>query len=173
EATAEGGVLPICLAEIDSCRPFFIGLLGERYGYVPATIDPLLVESLPWLDTTVGASVTELEIMHGVLNNPAMAGRAYFYLRDPASRADRSSESEEARTRVTALKARIREAGCPVRENYRDASELADMVPADLMAALDVSFPGSVAPSPEEAEALARRRFVASHAAYFAGREAT
>src|SRR5262245_57520875 len=39
EDTAEGRVLPICLAEIDSCRPFFIGLLGERYGYVPATID--------------------------------------------------------------------------------------------------------------------------------------
>ena len=27
-----GEVLPICLAEIDRARPFFVGLLGERYG---------------------------------------------------------------------------------------------------------------------------------------------
>jgi len=33
EAEAEQGkVLPICLAEIDRARPFFMGLLGERYG---------------------------------------------------------------------------------------------------------------------------------------------
>ena len=30
-----------------------------------------------------GKSVTELEILHGVLNNPKMAGRAFFYFRDP------------------------------------------------------------------------------------------
>jgi len=27
--------------------------------------------------------VTELEILHGVLRNPQMAGHAYFYFRDP------------------------------------------------------------------------------------------
>jgi hypothetical protein len=35
EQAERGEVLPICLAEIDRCRPFFIGLLGERYGWVP------------------------------------------------------------------------------------------------------------------------------------------
>ena len=37
EAKAEGKVLPLCLAEIEHCRPYFIGLLGERYGspYLP------------------------------------------------------------------------------------------------------------------------------------------
>jgi hypothetical protein len=33
--TMEGRVLPTCLAEIDRCRPYFIGILGERYGWVP------------------------------------------------------------------------------------------------------------------------------------------
>jgi preprotein translocase subunit SecA/nephrocystin-3 len=32
EQKAEGQVLPICLTQIGRCRPFFIGLLGERYG---------------------------------------------------------------------------------------------------------------------------------------------
>ena len=28
-----GEVLPICLAEIDRARPYFIGMLGDRYGW--------------------------------------------------------------------------------------------------------------------------------------------
>jgi len=32
EQKAEGQILPICLDEIHRCRPYFIGLLGERHG---------------------------------------------------------------------------------------------------------------------------------------------
>lgn len=28
-------VLDLCLQQIDECRPFFIGILGDRYGWVP------------------------------------------------------------------------------------------------------------------------------------------
>ncbi|HEU4888099.1 MAG TPA: DUF4062 domain-containing protein, partial [Thermoanaerobaculia bacterium] len=36
EAQAERGeVAPICFAEIDRCRPYFLGILGGRYGTVP------------------------------------------------------------------------------------------------------------------------------------------
>lgn len=28
-------VLPIIFDEVERCRPFFVGLLGERYGWVP------------------------------------------------------------------------------------------------------------------------------------------
>jgi hypothetical protein len=35
EQTERGETLPLCLAEIDRCRPYFISLLGERYGWVP------------------------------------------------------------------------------------------------------------------------------------------
>ena len=47
EQTAEGKVLPICLEEIERCRPYFIGLLGERYGWIPPTISPVLIEEQP------------------------------------------------------------------------------------------------------------------------------
>ena len=33
EQSQHGEVLPICLEEIRRCRPYFIGLLGERYGW--------------------------------------------------------------------------------------------------------------------------------------------
>ena len=32
----QGETLPICLREIERSRPYFIGLLGERYGWTPA-----------------------------------------------------------------------------------------------------------------------------------------
>ena len=31
----DGKALDICLDEIDSCRPYFLGLLGHRYGWIP------------------------------------------------------------------------------------------------------------------------------------------
>jgi hypothetical protein len=61
-----------------------VGLLWELYGWVPATdhYAPDLLERQPWLDELRGGkSVTELEILHGVLNDPKMAGRALFYFR--------------------------------------------------------------------------------------------
>jgi hypothetical protein len=35
EEAQQGKVLPICLAEIDRSRPFFMGFIGERYGWIP------------------------------------------------------------------------------------------------------------------------------------------
>src|SRR5659263_291999 len=49
EESSEGKVLPLCLAEIQRCRPYFIGLLGERYGWVPDSIPADLLESQVWL----------------------------------------------------------------------------------------------------------------------------
>ena len=49
EQAADGKVLPICLEEIKRCRPYFIGLLGERYGWIPEVLPADLVEREPWL----------------------------------------------------------------------------------------------------------------------------
>ena len=45
EEKAEGKVLPVCLAEIDSCRPYFIGILGERYGWIPDVLPRRVTDS--------------------------------------------------------------------------------------------------------------------------------
>ena len=49
----DGKALDICLDEIDNCRPYFVGLLGHRYGWVPPGSDQ---------------SITAQEISHGVLH---------------------------------------------------------------------------------------------------------
>jgi len=87
EEAERGEVLPICLADIDRARPYFIGMLGERYGWIPPPDGYAadLLERQPWLKKHQGGtSVTELEILHGVLNNRRMQGRAFFYFRSPA-----------------------------------------------------------------------------------------
>jgi len=40
--------LKLCLDEIRACRPYFIGLLGQRYGWVPNAIAPELIERELW-----------------------------------------------------------------------------------------------------------------------------
>src|SRR3974377_792932 len=65
EDAAEGKVVPLCLAEIERSRPYFIGLLGERYGWVPeqGEIPEELIQEHPWLAEVPERSVTELEIL--------------------------------------------------------------------------------------------------------------
>ena len=39
EDAEKGKVIEICLNEIDKSRPFFIGMIGERYGWIPEIED--------------------------------------------------------------------------------------------------------------------------------------
>ncbi len=82
EQADNGQVLGLCLQQIDECRPFFLGLLGGRYGWVPAKFPVAVGTRYGWTQAHTGKSVTELEILHGVLNDPAMHGRALFCFRD-------------------------------------------------------------------------------------------
>ena len=147
EEAEQGGVLPICLAEIERARPFFIGLIGERYGWVPPPThypEELLADQ-PWLREHVGgASITELEILHGVLNNPAMIGRALFYFRDSELSLEQGidcvSISEEERRKLAALKDRILASGFDVFV-YRSLDQLATQIDEDLTELILARFP--------------------------------
>lgn len=151
EESQQGKVIGICLAEIERCRPYFIGMLGERYGWIPQRddypADLLEQETLHWIrEHQGGASVTELEILHGVLNDPQMAGRAYFYFRDPAwSRAQREPgfvcDTPEEAQKLAALKDRIRANDFPVAENLANPQAIADQIEADLSALIEELYP--------------------------------
>jgi nephrocystin-3 len=126
EEAEQGKVLEVCLDEIERCRPFFIGILGERYGYVPTRVPEDTEFAHPWLGEYKGHSLTALEIIHGVLRNPELAQRAFFYFRDSrfmsqvpeTKRADYMAESTDAAQKLTALKDKIRASGRPVMEDY-------------------------------------------------------
>ena len=75
--------LDVCLDQIDACRPFFIGILGERYGWVSTKLPERIASKYGWVRHHTGKSITELEILYGVLNSPQMHSHAFFCLRDP------------------------------------------------------------------------------------------
>lgn len=162
EQTKRGETLPLCLAEIDRCRPYFISLLGERYGWVPPAdyYKPELLERQPWLREQMGgASVTELEILHGVLRNPEMAGHACFYLRDPAYAQAQSqpgwvAENPQERQRLVALKEEVRRSGFPVMEGLAEPQAIAERIEADLWELIERTFPEQEPPDALEREGL-------------------
>ena len=167
EEAESGRVLGICLDEVDQCRPYFIGLLGERYGWVPSTdkYPNYILESHPWLSEHHGlASVTELEIRYGVLNNPAMHQRAIFFFRDPAYAQSRGGEflpqSDEDADRQTSLKQQIKASGLPVL-HYQTPEQLAGMLEAELWKLLDAEYPASDVPDAQELETLRHRSYAA------------
>jgi nephrocystin-3 len=177
EQAAEGQVLPLCLAEIERSRPYFVGLLGERYGWIPDTIRPEVIEREPWLREHVHGrtSVTELEILHGVLNNPEMDGHAFFYFRDPAyldspdltdkqrldlierdlqtdvleyGEAEATRRTAERKAKLAALKQRIRDSKLPLEEPYPDPKTLARLVRLQFSRLIDRLYPEDQVPDP-------------------------
>ena len=72
EEAKEGKVIEICINEIDKSRPFFIGILGDRYGWIPNEQEIIrqqrLFEQFPWLKDDIynGLSITDIEMQYGV-----------------------------------------------------------------------------------------------------------
>jgi tetratricopeptide (TPR) repeat protein len=174
EAKAEGKVLPLCLAEIEHCRPYFIGLLGERYGWVPEEIPEGLIAAQPWLKEHRKQSVTALEILHGVLRNPEMAEHAFFYFRDPryaAAHAGFTEEDPAGRERLAALKDDIRKSGFPVSENFASAKQLGEWVLRDLTAVIEELYPEKSIPDALDRGAADHEAYAASRRQVYIGRE--
>ena len=180
EQSTRRETLKLCLDEIRACRPFFIGLLGERYGWIPGddafTAD--LREEQPWLNDISGKSVTELEILHGVLNNPEMAGRAFFYFRDPAYAKDKGPDflpaTDEDAQKQKNLKDLIRstctEKNIPLHETYNNPLALAPIILEQLKEALNELFQEDEVPDPLTQEAREHESFAEIRRRTYVGR---
>lgn len=177
EEAERGDVLPICLAEIDRARPYFIGMLGERYGWIPPVqgYSAALIEREPWLKIHQGGkSVTELEILHGVLNRPKMAGRAFFYFRAASyskkKKGDYLPSSLEDSLKQRELKTRIRNSGFPLVQ-YRDPQAFAKRLEKDLWKLFDAEFPAHLVPDAFEKEVMRHESYAAPRRRLYLGGE--
>ncbi len=178
EQSQRGEVLPICLNEIKRCRPYFIGILGERYGWIPDALPSDLIEREPWLKEHLHGktSITELEIIHGVLSEERMRGQAFFYFRDPRyveqvpidERSTFIEDNAERTENLERLKTNIRIAGendfCRLREGYRNAEVLGRAIRRDFTRLINQLYPEGSQPDPLDREAM-------DHAAYAKSRE--
>ena len=84
EESKSGKVVEICLREIENSIPFFIGIIGNRYGWVPAKEDlsgnvtERFTDVNKYIDQHL--SVTEMEMQFGVLSRKEDM-HAYFYIK--------------------------------------------------------------------------------------------
>lgn len=75
-----------CMSEIDRAtkdaggQPFFIVLLGERYGWIPTEAD-LNADMISRYDWVPNCSITHMEIIRGVLRR--RNNNAAIFIRDP------------------------------------------------------------------------------------------
>eukprot|EP00004_Rigifila_ramosa_P012170 TRINITY_DN261_c0_g1_i3.p1 TRINITY_DN261_c0_g1~~TRINITY_DN261_c0_g1_i3.p1 ORF type:complete len:1013 (-),score=273.37 TRINITY_DN261_c0_g1_i3:40-2928(-) len=185
EQAEDGKVIQLCLGEVDRSRPYFVGMLGDRYGWHinPDIGDARLEETFkfaeqfyPWLKNHRSSSVTELEVLHGALNAPKEHhSRIFFYLRTqiPPNAPEEDldsyrSESAYAAERLKILKDRIRSSGLKYFE-YSDITAMGDQLLADLQAAIEADFPSNNALSPLVKERLENHAFAETRARVYVG----
>jgi tetratricopeptide (TPR) repeat protein len=146
EQVHQGDLLPLLFQQIRACRPYFLCMLGDRYGSCPPPIPPRVLELHPWLRKMERRSLTEIEIQYAVLRRRKMAKRALFYFRKPdASNAigpqPMPAVTERDQRRLERLDSAIKRAGAPQR-SYVDIAEFSDAAYKDLLALIDADFPG-------------------------------
>ena len=119
--------LEICLGEISRSH-YFIGMLGQRYGWVQDEYMVTDNEEYDWIrEYPSRRSITELEMHHAALADPDKAmNKAFFFFRDKAFLSEVPDEhlgsfvssSYEDECKIEALKSSIRESGLEVYDKY-------------------------------------------------------
>ena len=168
EEARSGKVLSVCLNEIEHSYPFFIGLLGNRYGHVSDSSvfsrNPELLERYPWLEADIAAerSITEIEMLYGALRHLDHPVEAAFYIKQTSNPDDNPKQ--------TALKKTVRSQKQYPVENYTDVAGLCALVEQHVCSMLDLYFPDGEC-TPLEHERIAQRAYINSRHSHFVGRE--
>ena len=141
-----GKVIEICIDEINRTRPFFIGLVGERYGWIPDEQEikknKHLEEKYPWVREYIErrCSITEIEMQYGVLNNDSIQD-AYFFIKrtKPCGIPENEEEKKLSELRKTIME-KAGEGKCTA-EIYSSVEELGRLLHDRLMEMIEKRFP--------------------------------
>ena len=153
-------VLKICLEEIERCAkfpPFFVAILGDRYGWVPTDDDWRPVRGASehlaeFSQRHQGDSITALEIQFAALDRRGALADAFFYF---------MAVKGEQDPRQLVLKEKIRSAGAIIRDEIDTPKALSDQIFTDLRASVERRFPLETKPSAMEEMIAAQARYSA------------
>ena len=150
ETSRNGLVLASCMEEVDNSRPFFVGILGSRYGWMPKIEEldcsrPSITQNQEWLLSKLidSASITEIEMDYAVLRDRSIP-HASFYIRDdnetlaPEFREEKGSVAE---VKLKKLKLKIKQQQDYPIHSYRSPKELGDTLLGELINMIDLEFP--------------------------------
>ena len=121
EEEREAKVLDVCFSTIRNSRPYFVGLLGSRYGWIPNKeyrdkVCSLFSEDEGFMNAyTEGRSVTEMEMLYGALGEKDLIPHSYFFFRSDSAyeqmpdnvRADYVDTEPERQNKLRQLKNKI------------------------------------------------------------------
>lgn len=148
EEAREGKTIEICLNAIDDTRPYFIGLIGDRYGWCPEVKDiknnKRLLTLYPWVEDCIREklSITEMEVRYGAFLDASNI-LSHFYIKKSQNRSD---ESSEKKMRLSALRKMVenkaKEGVCGA-SHYTKPKQLGDEVYSDLLRLLNELYPES------------------------------
>ena len=156
-------ILQICFDEIDRSRPLFIGLLGNRYGWIPEDdlVCDILESQTRHIPGSEHKSVTELEMLYAMMKDRS-AGLFYFRTIASAKQvlfhknkvpeiycAENSADEQMIRSlkrRIqTSIPQQVRNYSLtwnPAEQSFTGLSEFAEMVYGDLRTQLENRFSG-------------------------------
>lgn len=145
EETNSGRTIQLCLDSIDQCRPYFMCLLGDRYGWSQDKTegDDLLCRTFdiaakthPWVQGYRDRSPTELEVLYSSLFYPHLAPHSLFYFRKKSKPV--LDEDATAKKKLESLKSRI--VAQHTVKYYDDLTAMGNQVYSDFCAAIMVDF---------------------------------
>ncbi|XP_041454385.1 uncharacterized protein LOC121407396 [Lytechinus variegatus] len=197
--TKSGRTIEICLREIDKCRPYFICMMGDRFGWSQSQKfkDDLLDKSydtvveayrhFKWVEEfRYNSSVTQLEVMYGAMreHKEIKKERIFFYLRKPrVKREDLPPpvETEEERKNVKGetqwhydlqhkLRNMVVESGHTYR-GYESAVEASTMIKEDLVKCINDDFPPGTNLTALQRESEAHDAFANARRRVYIGRQ--
>jgi hypothetical protein len=119
--SSEEFIFQKCIDSIDDCDRHFIGILGNRYGWVPDQI-PTQIQSRSTIDLR-GKSITEIEILVGVLQQSSMNLCEFFF---------KSTNSSADDPRLKKLKETIANSAYKI-TYFNDPEQLSALITQTLM----------------------------------------
>ena len=137
EDQAKGSVIDLCLDEIQHCKPYFIGLIGNRYGWIPDKFDQDLEEKFQFIKENEDKSVTELEMILGALSEENR-DRCFFYYKDESLFDAATSDHRE--DKIEALKQHI-DALNISHSDYTSFEQFKEKALSDLLNAIKKDYP--------------------------------
>jgi tetratricopeptide (TPR) repeat protein len=166
----EGKLIPIIIEEIKRCKPYFIGILGQRYGYIPPDDEFRrdIIRAYPWLSEYPGRSITEMEIIYGVFENNEKNIPAFFYIKSKQKEMPAPTDDTKSALKQNKLISRIKESNYTWHE-YESPDKMGDLVYQDFISYINKIFPQNEQPDNFECENNSQNSYAKSRGSIYIG----
>lgn len=166
EESKLGQVLQICLEEVDNSIPFFIGIVGNRYGWIPTSNDITeeSVKTFPEVSSYIEneMSITEMEMEYGALGRKDEINAIFFISEEEPSK----ELSGENFRKLISLRKKIEENGRYPVFTYKTPEDIGNVIEDYIKSLLETLF-GKTDNTPLEQEIELQLRYCQAQATQY------